>query len=283
MRWLTRLLPSCFCCSPAPRPFRPPRPSRPASASCRSPSTTSPIASSDLDGDAVTTRTLAQFFDWLKGTGWTAVSLDDIAAAARGTRPLPDKAILITFDDGYRSLYTRVFPLLQVYRFPIVAALVGSWMEGRPDGTVPYGDRSRAAQPLHLVGRGARDAGVGPGRVRLAQLRPAPRRAGQPAGQHDPVGVHLALRSGDRDATRPTRSSAPASAPTCSARASRSPPISAGRRAPSSGRTAAIRSRAARRSQGARLHLRGHARARALLHVRPVRHQPLLSLAKRHA
>jgi peptidoglycan/xylan/chitin deacetylase (PgdA/CDA1 family) len=94
-----------------------------------------------LDVDAVTTRALAQFFDWLKGSGWTAVSLDDLAAAARGTRRLPDKAILITFDDGYRSLYTRVFPLLQVYRFPIVAALVGTWMEERPDGTVLYGDR----------------------------------------------------------------------------------------------------------------------------------------------
>jgi poly-beta-1,6-N-acetyl-D-glucosamine N-deacetylase PgaB len=94
-----------------------------------------------LETDAVTGTSLAQFFDWLKGTGWTAVSLDDLAAAARGVRPLPDKAILITFDDGYSSLYTRVFPLLKVYRYPIVAALVGSWMEGRPDGTVIYGDR----------------------------------------------------------------------------------------------------------------------------------------------
>src|ERR1043165_216849 len=95
----------------------------------------------ELDVDAVTTRSLAQFFDWLKGSGWTAVSLDDIAAAARGTRPLPDKAILISFDDGYRSLYTKVFPLLQLYRYPVVAALVGSWMEARADGTVKYGDR----------------------------------------------------------------------------------------------------------------------------------------------
>jgi|FEC22Drversion2_1045045.scaffolds.fasta_scaffold00662_21 poly-beta-1,6-N-acetyl-D-glucosamine N-deacetylase len=95
----------------------------------------------ELDTDAVTTRVLTQFFDWLKGSGWTAISLDDVAAAARGARPLPDKAILITFDDGYRSLYTHVYPLLQVYRFPIVSALVGSWMEGRPDGTVLYGDR----------------------------------------------------------------------------------------------------------------------------------------------
>lgn len=95
----------------------------------------------DLGTDSVTTAVLVQFFDWLKGSGWTAVSLDDLAAAARGTKPLPDKAILITFDDGYRSLYTRVFPLARLYRFPIVSGLVGSWMEDSRDGTVLYGDR----------------------------------------------------------------------------------------------------------------------------------------------
>ena len=95
-----------------------------------------------LETDAVTGASLAQFFDWLKGTGWTAISLDDAAAAARGVRRLPEKSILISFDDGYESLYSRVFPLVKVYRYPIVAALVGSWMEGgRPDGTVLYGDR----------------------------------------------------------------------------------------------------------------------------------------------
>src|SRR5437762_1093449 len=39
-----------------------------------------------LESDAVTGTSLAQFFDWLKGTGWIAVSLDDLAAAARGVR-----------------------------------------------------------------------------------------------------------------------------------------------------------------------------------------------------
>jgi len=95
----------------------------------------------ELDTDAVTTRVLLQFFDFLKGDGWTAITLDDIARAHRGEKRLPEKSILITFDDGYRSVYTKVLPLLQVYRFPIVAALVGSWMEARPDGTVQYGDR----------------------------------------------------------------------------------------------------------------------------------------------
>jgi poly-beta-1,6-N-acetyl-D-glucosamine N-deacetylase len=95
----------------------------------------------DLGTDAITTKTFVQFLDWLKGTGWKTISLDDVSAAARGLRRLPDKAILLTFDDGYRSLYTRVFPLLKAYRYPAVAALVGSWMEDAADGTVLYGDK----------------------------------------------------------------------------------------------------------------------------------------------
>jgi biofilm PGA synthesis lipoprotein PgaB len=94
----------------------------------------------ELTSDAVTSDKLVRFFDWLKGTGWTVVSLDDVLAAKRGKRPLPDKAILLTFDDGYRSLYTRVFPLLRIYRYPAVAAVTGSWMEGPSGGTVRYGD-----------------------------------------------------------------------------------------------------------------------------------------------
>jgi biofilm PGA synthesis lipoprotein PgaB len=102
----------------------------------------------DLSTDAVTSDQLVRFFDWLKGSGWTVVSLDDVAAA-RGGRPLPEKAILLSFDDGYHSLYTRVFPLLKIYRYPALAALVGTWMQGtstvrRSDSdvaaTVRYGD-----------------------------------------------------------------------------------------------------------------------------------------------
>lgn len=95
----------------------------------------------DLTSDAVTTKTFVQFLEWLKGTGWESVSLDDLAAAARGERRLSDKAILLTFDDGYRSLYTRVFPLLKAYRYPAVASLVGTWMEDADDGKVLYGDK----------------------------------------------------------------------------------------------------------------------------------------------
>ena len=92
----------------------------------------------ELDADAVTSDRLVTFFDYLRGDGWTAITLDDIARARRGERALPDKAILVTFDDGYKSLYTRVFPLLLAYRIPVVAALVGEWVDAPGDATVRY-------------------------------------------------------------------------------------------------------------------------------------------------
>lgn len=93
----------------------------------------------DVSDDTVTTDELVAFLDWLRGNGWTAVSLDDLERARRGEKPLPDKAILLTVDDGYRSLYERIYPLVLAYRMPIVAALVGEWFEAPAGATVRYG------------------------------------------------------------------------------------------------------------------------------------------------
>jgi peptidoglycan/xylan/chitin deacetylase (PgdA/CDA1 family) len=82
------------------------------------------------DDNAVTAANLISFFEWLRANKWTAITLDDIELARSAKKPLPDHAILITFDDGYRSLYTRAYPLALAYKVPIVAALVGSWMQG---------------------------------------------------------------------------------------------------------------------------------------------------------
>lgn len=92
----------------------------------------------DLDTDSVTTDRLVSFFEWLKGNGWNAISLEDIVRARSGEKALPQKPILITFDDGYRSFYTRVYPLILAYRIPVVSALVGSWMEASMEETVLY-------------------------------------------------------------------------------------------------------------------------------------------------
>ncbi len=95
----------------------------------------------DLDEDefAVSTAHLLQHFRWLKENGYQPVSLDDIDAARRGLRRLPAKPVLLSFDDGYRSFYDKIYPLLQLYDYPAVFALVVKWLEVDAEGVVPYG------------------------------------------------------------------------------------------------------------------------------------------------
>lgn len=88
---------------------------------------------------AVRTDKLVAHFAWLRQNGYQPVSVDQILAARDGGKPLPPKAVLLTFDDGYRSFYDRVFPLLKATGWPAVLAPVGSWLDTPDDQTVDFG------------------------------------------------------------------------------------------------------------------------------------------------
>ncbi len=87
----------------------------------------------DPDPYAVSTRQLLQQFEWLRENGYTPVSLDDVVAAREGERPLPRGAVLLTFDDGLKSVHTHLLPILELFRFPAVVAVVTSWLDA-PEG-----------------------------------------------------------------------------------------------------------------------------------------------------
>ncbi|PIE46680.1 MAG: poly-beta-1,6-N-acetyl-D-glucosamine N-deacetylase PgaB [Gammaproteobacteria bacterium] len=84
---------------------------------------------SDPDRYAVSTFELTRQFEWMAANGYHPVSLEQIITASKGGKPLPDNAVLLTFDDGYRSFYTHIFPLLKAYNYPAVFAIVTSWVE----------------------------------------------------------------------------------------------------------------------------------------------------------
>jgi poly-beta-1,6-N-acetyl-D-glucosamine N-deacetylase len=83
----------------------------------------------DHDPDAINTDHLIAHFDWLKANGYHVVSLEQVIQASHGGPALPEHAVLLTFDDGLESFYTRVYPLLRAYDYPAVSALVGSWID----------------------------------------------------------------------------------------------------------------------------------------------------------
>lgn len=95
----------------------------------------------DADSYAISTQNFAAHLDWLSAQGYHPVSLQQVIDASEGRAPLPDKPVLLTFDDGLRSLYTQVFPLLRAYRFPALAAVITGWVDLPQGDSVDFGPR----------------------------------------------------------------------------------------------------------------------------------------------
>lgn len=104
----------------------------------------------DQDQMAVSTDNLIAQFEWLKAHNYTPISLDDVVAANQGHRQLPENAFLLTFDDGYKSFYTHVLPLLEQYNYPAVVALVGKWLETPAGQTVSYGGKDKKPREFFM-------------------------------------------------------------------------------------------------------------------------------------
>lgn len=93
------------------------------------------------DAFAIDTKALTNMFSWLQSNGYHPVTLAQIDEARRGGKPLPKRPILLTFDDGYESHYSKVFPLLKQFRFPAVFGLVTEWTNAPQGAKIKLSDK----------------------------------------------------------------------------------------------------------------------------------------------
>jgi peptidoglycan/xylan/chitin deacetylase (PgdA/CDA1 family) len=79
---------------------------------------------------SVTPGELAWQLAWLRSEGYVSVDMDAVQAAWRGERALPERPVVITFDDGSRDGLEHGVPALVAHGFTatffIVAGLVGA-------------------------------------------------------------------------------------------------------------------------------------------------------------
>jgi len=62
--------------------------------------------------------------------GITIISLQDFIAWKRGDLELPEKCVLLTFDDGWLSVYTDAFPILKELGLPFTLYLYKNYVDG---------------------------------------------------------------------------------------------------------------------------------------------------------
>ena len=72
-----------------------------------------PPAGSKLKDLWVTPEKFRSQISWLSAHGYTTVLFSDLLKAYKGEKELPEKAVLITFDDGYENNYTHAYKILR--------------------------------------------------------------------------------------------------------------------------------------------------------------------------
>lgn len=77
---------------------------------------------------------------YLKDAGFRVVGLDEWAEAMAARRPLPGRAVAITFDDGYQDFLAWAWPALRRYGFSATMFLVAERIGGKNQWDAAYGE-----------------------------------------------------------------------------------------------------------------------------------------------
>lgn len=74
--------------------------------------------------------TLESQIETLKNAGYTFMTAKDLGEVLNGHVPLPNKPVLLTFDDGHRDFYTDVFPIIQKYEIKVTNYVIPGFIGG---------------------------------------------------------------------------------------------------------------------------------------------------------
>lgn len=70
---------------------------------------------------------------YLKDNGYYTLTMDEINDFITKNKPIPEKSVVLTFDDGYEDNYTNVYPILRQYGFKATVFVVASSVDKDPN------------------------------------------------------------------------------------------------------------------------------------------------------
>jgi len=164
----------------------------------------------------------------LQAARCAVLDLDTALAALRGERPLPPRAVVLTFDDAYVNFLENALPVLRSHGFPAVVYAISGWLGRRMTWSAPEPGRERpllmdARQLRGIVAAGITIGSHTRSHARLGGLRAQEQRrelADSRAALEDCLGAqvrHLCYPFGSFDAVSVEQAAAAgyASATTC--------------------------------------------------------------------
>lgn len=111
---------------------------------------------------------------WLKAMKYNVLDLNTCLMAARGEIPMPSRAVVLTFDDGFEDFYTYAFPVLKHYGFPAIVYVLADYIGGRAEWFAKEGRECPAMlkheQILEMIQHGIEIGSHGLSHVKLAEV-----------------------------------------------------------------------------------------------------------------
>ena len=71
-----------------------------------------------------------QHLQTIKDNGYTTLTMSQFNDYIFGDKPIPEKSVLLTFDDGYMDNYTNAFPILKEFNMNATVFVISSYLDG---------------------------------------------------------------------------------------------------------------------------------------------------------
>jgi len=110
------------------------------------------VSTNPADDKSLALEKFDRQLELMKGNNFHWISMDAYRDFVLRSVPVPDNAVLLTFDDGYESLYGQAYPALRKYGAPASAFLIARTV-GDPNDPFPRvtWDQAREMQSSGLV------------------------------------------------------------------------------------------------------------------------------------
>jgi len=89
------------------------------------------------NSSTITPEEFKQQIDYLHQQGYETITTKQLEQYINGNLNLPGKAVLITFDDGLKSVYLYAYPILKQYHMKAASFLITSRVTNTPSNFIP--------------------------------------------------------------------------------------------------------------------------------------------------
>ncbi|MDU4752953.1 MAG: polysaccharide deacetylase family protein [Clostridium butyricum] len=78
----------------------------------------------------ITPEKLKEQLDYINDNNYVTITMTELYDHIENNKPIPEKSIIITFDDGYMNNYTEAFPMLKELNMTATIFCVGNSLDG---------------------------------------------------------------------------------------------------------------------------------------------------------